>query len=229
MHITTSQQAMLELGFGDYTCNWGVHICGLYENEAERDAIILGFLSRGDIAGDLQLYCPVERSADDFRTTYARHYPELASHLDHPDCFQLYSARALYYPNGTFSPWDMDDGLNTFYAASQQRGPRNVRATAEMVWALEAVPGVEHLMVYEARLNYFIPGKPWISICLYNLNKFSGAMIMKVLQTHPYTISGGVITENPYYQTPDEWLGQYAPQFASSARGKQEETYAFAP
>ncbi|GAK50826.1 hypothetical protein U14_02067 [Candidatus Moduliflexus flocculans] len=215
MHITTSQQPALELGFGDYTCNWGVHVCGLYETEAERDEIIMGFLSQGDRVGDLQFYCPAERSIEDFKAAYVRQFPELASHLDDPARFQLYSARALYYPEGTFSPWAMDAGLEAFYQKSQRESTRNIRATAEMVWALEAIPGIEHLMVYESRLNYFIPGKPWISICLYNLNKFSGMMIMKVLQTHPYTISGGIITENPYYQPPDQWLAQYAPQFLS--------------
>jgi hypothetical protein len=82
-----------------------------------------------------------------------------------------------------------------------------------MVWALDAIPGVEHLMAYESRLNNFIEGKPWISICLYNLNRFSGATIMNVLKTHPYTISGGIITANPYYQEPEKWLSENAPQF----------------
>ncbi len=84
-----------------------------------------------------------------------------------------------------------------------------------MVWALEVIRGIEHLMAYESRLNFFISGKPWISICLYNVNKFSGSIIMNVLRTHPYTISGGVITENPYYQDPDKWLAKNAPQFLS--------------
>jgi hypothetical protein len=213
MHITTSHQPALDLGFGNYTCNWGVHICGLYETEAERDEIVLGFLSHGDQAGDLQLYCPVERSIEDFKAKYAERYPELAPHLEDPNQFQLSSAKALYYPDGTFSPRAMDIGLDALYIESQRNGPRNVRATAEMVWALDAIPGVEHLMVYESRLNFFIPGKPWISICLYNLKKFSGSLIMQVLQTHPYAISGGVITANPYYQTPERWLAQHAPQF----------------
>ncbi|MFZ1983474.1 MAG: MEDS domain-containing protein [Desulfatitalea sp.] len=113
MHIQTSNQARLALGFGGYTCNWGVH----------------------------------------------------------------------------------------------------VRATAEMVWALPAIPGVEHLLAYESRLNYFIPGKPWISICLYKVTRFSGAMVMNVLRTHPYTISQGVIAQNPYFQNPDDWLRRNAPQF----------------
>jgi len=213
MHIRTSEQAKLHMGFGGYTCNWGVHLCGLYENEAERDEILFGFLHQGDKDGDLQMYCPSERTADDFRLHYARQFPDCADHTDDMNIFQISSAKDLYYPSGVFSPWAMEEGLDYFYIQSQRKGKRNIRATAEMVWALEAIPGVEHLMAYESRLNYFIPSKPWISICLYNITKFSGAVIMDVLRTHPYTISGGVITENPYYQNPDEWLSRNAPQF----------------
>jgi hypothetical protein len=217
MHIQTSDQDLLDMGFGNYTCNWGLHIAGLYETEAERDAILLGYLHRGDLDGDLQLYCPVERSAEDFTTTYAHRYPTCAKHTADPNRFRLQSTAELYYPDGTFSPWAMDDGLNSFYAESQRDGHRSIRATAEMVWALEAIPGVEHLMAYESRLNYFIPGKPWVSVCLYNVSRFPGSAIMNVLRTHPYTISGGVITENPYYQDPDIWLGKNAPQFLPTA------------
>ena len=220
MHIATSTQAMLELGFGGYTCNWGVHICGLYATDAERDEIIMGFLHHGAIVKDLQFYCPTERSEADFKQKYAQRYPNDRHHLDNSHLFELYSARNLYYPEGTFSPWAMDEGLNAFYQRSQRHGPRNIRATAEMVWALEAIPGVEHLMAYESRLNYFIPDKPWISICLYNLTKFSGVTIMDVLRTHPYTISGGVITENPYYQDPAIWLKENAPQFLPSTQAE---------
>lgn len=213
MHIHTSDQPSLDLGFGGYTCNWGVHICGLYETAAERDEIILGFLGQGVTAGDMQLYCLAERTEDDFKRDITSRCPHCAPALEDPDVFQLHSAKDLYYPDGTFSPWSMDEGLEAFYAQSQQNGPRNIRASAEMVWALEAVPGVEHLMAYESRLNYFIPGKPWISICLYNVTKFSGKTIMDVLRTHPYTISKGLITENPYYQNPDDWLARNAPEF----------------
>lgn len=215
MHIQTSDQESLDLGFSGYSCNWGVHIAGLYETDAERDAIIFGFLSAGDRAGDLQLYCPHEQSSDRFRDAFREAHPECGCHLDAPDHFRIVGTEQLYYPDGIFSPLAMDSELNAFYRDSQKGGRRNIRATAEMVWALERIPGVEHLMAYESRLNYFIPGKPWISICLYNITRFSGATIMKVLQTHPYTISGGMVMENPYYQDPDTWLAANAPQFRS--------------
>lgn len=213
MHIQTSKQARLELGFGEYTCNWGVHLCGLYETEEERDSIILGFLAQGVKAGDLQLYCPAERSQEDFEAKMSAVCPHCESQFSDPKVFRINSAKELYYPDGTFSPWAMDEGLNTFYEQSKTEGSPNIRATAEMVWALEAIPGVEHLMAYESRLNYFIKDKPWISICLYNITKFDGKTIMQVLQTHPYIISQGVISENPFFVDPDIWLSKNAPEF----------------
>ena len=71
----------------------------------------------------------------------------------------------------------------------------------------------EHLMAYEARLNFFIPGKPWISICLYNVTKFDGGVILNVLRTHPWVLNQGVLTENPYFQEPTDWLSRHAPEF----------------
>lgn len=213
MHLTTSDEEKLDLGFLSTTCNWGVHMAGLYETDEERDEIIIGFLDAGRKAGDLQLYCPAERTNEDFVKCYEHQCPGCSAAVHDPNQFQLLSAKELYYPDGTFSPEAMDKGLEEFYAASQADGKRNIRATAEMVWALEAIPGVEHLMVYESRLNYFIPGKTWISICLYNVTKFDGKTIMNVLRTHPFTISGGVIMENPYYQDPDTWLAANAPDF----------------
>ncbi len=213
MHIHTSDQEKLDLGFNNYTCNWGVHICGLYETEVERDEIVFGFLHAGDLAGDLQMYCPAERSKENFIEEYDQHYPSCCGHVHDESKFSISSAKELYYPDGKFSPYAMDAGLDAFYIESQKEEKLNIRATAEMIWALEAIPGVEDLMIYESRLNYFIPGKPWISICLYNTTKFKGSVIMKVLQTHPYIISKQTITQNPFYQDPDVWLKENAPSY----------------
>jgi len=213
MYIKTSTQKKLNLGIGDYTCNWGIHIAGLYETDKERDEILTGFISQGLKEDDIQLYCPVEQTEEEVSKKIEKICPACKSKLKDHEHITFSSAKDLYYPNGTFSPLAMDKGLNEFYDNSQKNGKRNIRASAEMVWALKAIPGIEHLMVYEARLNYFIPNKPWISICLYNTSKFSGSIIMNVLKTHPYTITGGVLMQNPYFQTPEKWLAQNAPQF----------------
>jgi hypothetical protein len=219
MQIITSDQAPLDLGFGCYKCNWGTHLAGFYEDDEELDRIVLGFLGQGDLAGDLQLFCPVGRTPGEFRDTYARRYPERAARVRDPSAFRLLDPRELYCPNGVFSVAAMQAGLDRLFAESQAEGRRNIRASAEMIWALEAIPGIEQLMAYEAWLNHFIHGKPWVSICLYDVRSFSGEIIMNVLRTHPFTISGGVIVQNPYYQDPEKWLAKHAPQFLPATGG----------
>ncbi len=112
MHVQTSNQERLNLGFNNFTCNWGVYFCELYETEVERDKIILGFLHAGDLAGDLQLYCPVERNKENFVDEYHRHYPKCHGHAEDEKKFDIMSARELYYPDRKFSPKVMDIGLN---------------------------------------------------------------------------------------------------------------------
>jgi hypothetical protein len=209
MHIQTSEQEKMNLGFRDYTCNWGTHICGLYETERERDEIIMGFLHEGDTNGDFQIFIPSEQTGEEFGSKYCEQYPECCSHVHDNELFTLVKPEEFYYPDGKFDRFRMIESHNEYFNNSQANGKRYIRATAEMVWALKQMPGIENLMAYEASLNYFFPGKPWISICLYNVNRFSGNIIMNVLRTHPYVISGGIIMANPYFMDPGEWLKKF--------------------
>lgn len=214
MYYKTSEQDRINLGFGGHECNNGMHFCGLYETEEERDEIILGYLRQGLLDNAQVLYTPTERSVDDFHTRFSEKYPEEKELLHDNPHLTINTADDLYYQDGEFSPVRMNINLNKFYEESQKEGQINIRTTAEMVWAIDKKLDKTKLMAYESRLNYFIPGKPWISICLYNLAKFDGQTIMKVLQTHPYSIGkGGMIIKNPYYIHPDEWLEKYAPEY----------------
>lgn len=216
MHVQTSAQAPLRLGIGEYCCNWGTHLCGLYETPAERDEMVYGFLHEGLRTDDVLAFVVSPDKRAEFVSTWTRRFssdPQVAAGA----LPQLLSPHDLYFPDGSFSPWAMEAGLAGFYETSQRDGRRCIRSGADMDWALERVPGVEHLMAYEARLNLVMPGKPWFTICLYDLTRFSGATIMKVLQTHPFCLSGRVITENPYYRDPVGWLRSNAPQFLEAS------------
>ena len=213
MTINASSQGEFQLGYGGYSCKWGIHLAGLYETETERDEIIFGFLKEGMRNKDLSFYCPVERTADDFIDKFSQFCPETAGLLEDEGVFQLFSPKKLDYPGGIFSPLNMIENLNRFFDDCTEKYGKNIRATAEMTWALEAIPGREHLFAYEAALNNFIQGKRWASICLYNITKFDGDTLLDVLRTHPYTLNKGVMMENPYYQDPNIWLMNNAPQF----------------
>jgi hypothetical protein len=212
MHLKTSDLQSLSLGFGEYTCNWGIHICGLYETKAERDEIMYGFLAEGLRSGELLVCCPEPSLYDSARGKLRSLCPE-ADSAD-LDAVRIFEPAELYFPRGNFSPRDMIAAHESIWAENLADGARNVRGTADMAWSLEKIPGVENLMAYESMLNFFIWGKTWISICMYDLSRFPGSAIMKVLQTHPFTITGGGVYENPYFVRPEKWLAINAPDFA---------------
>ncbi len=104
MHIKTSNHEEIELGFGGWSCNWGLHIAGLYSTEKERDDIILGFLHQGAEDGDLQLYCPCEMTKDEFADKFKEKCSCCSNKTKDSDVFRFFSTKDLYYPTGEFSP-----------------------------------------------------------------------------------------------------------------------------
>jgi hypothetical protein len=75
-----------------------------------------------------------------------------------------------------------------------------------MEWALQDLPGVHDIVEYETRLNHILPNYDDVVVCCYDLTKFSAAVVMDVLRTHPQVIIGGILRENPYYVPPDDFL-----------------------
>ena len=215
MHIETSESERLSLGFGGYTCNWGVHMCGLYESDAERDDIVYGYLHQGDVDGDLVRYMHLGHSSR-FQQEYARRYPAEADHPSSTGAFTLIPMDQRYDAGGRFDPYQ---SLRVVQAARDEAVAlgRHVRSAADMDWVLKGLPGTNFLEAYEARANaLFEGGKPLAVICLYDLRKHSGATIMSVLRTHRFSITKGLIVENPTYdpqrvlaETPAPWPELY--------------------
>ena len=75
-----------------------------------------------------------------------------------------------------------------------------------MTWALRDASGVEELVGYESELNRFMPKYPQLMLCLYDLKRFGGGIVVDMLKTHPKLLLGGMLLENPYYLSPDEFL-----------------------
>ncbi len=100
----------------------------------------------------------------------------------------------------------MVDFLEEALKDGARQGFRVSRSIGHMEWALEDLPGVEDLVEYEARLNYMLPRYDDPVICVYDLSRFSGAVVVDILRTHPMVIIGGTLQENPFYVPPDEFL-----------------------
>ena len=107
------------------------------------------------------------------------------------------------------------DAEKSFYAGKTVRmivgsgpagGYAQTRFLAHMEWALVDLPGVEDLIEFETRVNYVVPKYDDAVICAYDLSKFDASVVMDALRTHPVVIIGGLLQENPFFVSPDQFL-----------------------
>lgn len=73
-------------------------------------------------------------------------------------------------------------------------------AHAEAV--LDDWAGTLEFVKYESQLNIVLREYDDLVICAYDLNLISA----NVLRTHPFTIVGGIVRENPFFSKPEDFL-----------------------
>jgi MEDS: MEthanogen/methylotroph, DcmR Sensory domain len=83
-------------------------------------------------------------------------------------------------------------------------------------WALEDNVPVEEILEYEARFNYLWPNYNGVYVCVYDATKFSAAIMMQMLRTHPHFIIDNVVRENPFYVPPEILLHEIRNKDAGS-------------
>ena len=185
--------------------NVGDHICGFYRRPAERDEILIPFLVEGVRAGDT-CTCVVDSCTPD---------EVLAAMAEQVDVGPLVAGSQLevldsdstYLAGGGFLPERM---LRFWEGRARQvpvpEGASFARNIGDMSWAHRNERVVGDLIGYESALNRIISNFPQVSLCLYDLTRCSGELIMDVLKTHPKALLGGMVIDNPYYLEPDEFL-----------------------
>ena len=120
---------------------------------------------------------------------------------------ELRNWHEAYLLDGHFDQDRMLSMLQSVLDEARQQGFPLTRLVAHMEWALEDRPGVNDIVEYETRLNYFLHKYPDPVVCVYDLAQF-GACVIDILRTHPMVIIGGVLQENPFFVPPDDFLSE---------------------
>lgn len=188
----------LELRVGD-------HICGFYRQPSERDDILIPFLVEGLEAGD-KCTCVVDScTPDDVLASMADHIevdPYVADRrLEVLDSYGTYLADGGFLPERMLKFWEGKARQDP-----RPDGPARARNIGDMSWAHRDEAVVSDLMGYESELNRIMSNFPQVNLCLYDLTRCSGDLLMDVLRTHPKALLGGMVIDNPYYLGPDEFL-----------------------
>lgn len=185
----------------------GSHVCAFYRGDSDRDRLLTAYLGAGLTIGD-KCICIVdsaytaERIESLPRTAIGAQggYGPSGGQLD------VHLPESTYLAGGEFTTSDMLTFWAENMAKAEIEGYTFCRLVGEMTWALRDAPGVEHLVGYESELNRVISSYPTIVLCLYDLDLFSGEVVVNIVRTHPQVLIQGILVENPYYVGPDEFL-----------------------
>jgi hypothetical protein len=200
---------LFEVGIGGMVLNPGDHICAFYRGSDGRNEILIPYLEEGLKEGEkciCFLEIGAERSVRDLLESRAP-ADLMARHLSVLDFTQT------YLRDGRFTQEQWFDFLDqSLSAVINVEGYPCARAAGEMSWSLQKTcPGVEELCSYEAKINWFAPRYPQILLCMYDLDQFTGDVVVDVLKTHPKVLLNNMVIENPYYVDPAEFLAQQQP------------------
>jgi hypothetical protein len=182
----------------------GEHICALYLGDADRNRVMLPYLREGLSAGDK---CLLAIHEDDSAAMLSN----LRDNVDvqgHPASQQLEvrTAKDPLLTADTFSTEGAIAFWDSTVRGALDAGFPFVRLGAEASWWMPQLPGLDEFFRYESELNRFISRYPQAILCMYDLEQYSENIVLDLLKTHPQVLMCGVLLENPYYLTPDEFL-----------------------
>ena len=118
----------------------------------------------------------------------------------------LESGQIVVY-GGSSEVADMASTFEDVISTARRAGRDTIRIGGDMTWALGKMPTPEKLLEWEAFYdNHVGPQSNFVALCQYDHIRFGGSAIMYALQTHPLSIIGSIVQENPFYRDPAEVL-----------------------
>jgi hypothetical protein len=118
---------------------------------------------------------------------------------------------------GSFNQSAMLSILPVLLNDGRTRGFPVTRFIADMAWVLNDPAALDHLLEFECRANLALPKAGDIVVCAYDLDKFSAAIVIDALRTHPIVLIGGIVQRNPFYVPPEQLLQELNARESSEA------------
>lgn len=179
------------------------HTCAFFGSRAEEYRIISPFITEGLEGGEKAIYIVDPAILPEHAGRLAEAGVPCAAHSKDLD---IVTWTDTYLLNGKFDMEFMLSTVKEVIRTGREQGYPRSRIVGQMGWALQPFPGVEQLIEYEVRVNDVLAREQHPAICVYDVNKLTGSMMTDLLRTHPLTIIGGTLYENPFYRPAEEML-----------------------
>lgn len=183
------------------------HVCALFDSRDEEYRILGPHYREGIEAGEKCFHVCDPEICNEHRDRLASEGVNVAASLERGQ-LEIASWHDIYLKDGYFDQDRMLGMLEETIARGKERGFAGTRLMGNMSWVFLSKPGTEQLIEYEARINDVLAKTRQPTICVYDVRRMSGKMMMDILRCHPLTLIGGVVHDNPYYTPPDRLLAE---------------------
>ena len=195
-------ETQVYFGLPDIFVDVGAHIAHFFRGEQERLSVLLPYIQAGLEAGD-QCCLVTEGAASPM---FQEHLRELGVDVE-----AALASGQLVVSEGGSNPQEMSAVFDSVISGAKSAGRDVIRIGGDMTWVLSKMPSAEKLLEWEAFYDKHIgPRAGFIALCQYDHTRFGGSAIMCALQTHPLSIIGNVVQQNPFYRDPEEVLQELA-------------------
>lgn len=185
----------------------GSHVAYFWESDAEfRDGV--RFLTEGLAAGD---FCVIFGHEDANQRVCGVLGEEGL------DCGQLSRDNRICILSGDKDPTAMLQSIGQAFARAIEDGATLIRLLGNIGWGRDSWPSERDIMEFEAKVTGAAKSFPCVVVCMYDVQSLSGKVIVHgAFETHPLTICGNMLRENPHYVPVEDFLNRLEVEGQSS-------------
>jgi hypothetical protein len=197
------------------------HICAFFHDKDEESRVLLPFIKEGLDRGEKAMHVVDPKQM----RQHVRRLEDLGlpiAEAERRGQFAVHGWDEIYLAGNCFDPERMEANQEEMLTKAREQGFPQTRVICYMDWALENHAGVDRIVEHETQCNLMWNRLQDPVICVYDLNRFSGGVVMGIFRAHPMILIGPVLHENPFYSPPEEYLEELrSRRHARSSRGDQ--------
>jgi hypothetical protein len=184
------------------------HVCAFFSDLDEEHRVLRSFFKDGFDRGEKEVHIVEAEKQGDYVNRLAETGVNVQELIE-TGTLEVLSWTDAYVRDHRFDQDAMLASVEKLIQSGADAGYARTRLVGHhMDWLFLDKPAVSNLVEYEARLNHLLSKHDDPVICNYDLSKFSASVAMDIMRTHPLVIIGGLLRENPYFVSPDQFLDE---------------------
>lgn len=182
------------------------HVCAFFNSRDEEYETLSPFFKEAVDHGEKNMHIVDPALLSDHRARL------VSAGIDAPHCEACGQLEIVTWNNaylddeGEFDKDRMLNIVDELTGSGRDAGFSRLRIMGNMGWVFNDSQALPKLIEYEAEVNEVLERNRQPAICVYDMAKLSGAMLMDLLRTHPMTLINGVVQENPFFTPPSEMV-----------------------